>query len=220
MGAAEPPGGAVERTVFTVGHSNHSTDDFLALLAGHRIGAVADVRSAPYSRFAPRFDREALAAALRGAGVAYAWLGCALGGRPDDPACYDNGRVDYARVAGTNGFRRGIERVLAMAEARRVALMCAEKDPLDCHRTLLAGRALDDRGVAVAHILADGGLEPHMRTMDRLIAKFDLRPDGDLFRPPRARGELVAEAIARQSAGAAFARAAPEARPEGRRCAY
>lgn len=97
MGAAEPPGGAVERTVFTVGHSNHSMDDFLALLAGRGIGAVEDVRSAPYSRFAPRFDREALAAALRGAGVAYDWLGRALGGRPDDPACYRRGRVDYAR---------------------------------------------------------------------------------------------------------------------------
>lgn len=220
MSASEPPGGAAKRPVFTVGHSNHSLEAFLALLAGRRIDAVADVRSAPYSRFAPRFDREALAAALQGAGVAYDWLGRALGGRPDDPACYRRGRVDYARVAGTSGFRRGLERVLAMAEARRVALMCAEKDPLDCHRTLLVARALDDRGVAVAHILADGGLEPHARTMDRLIAKFDLRPDGDLFRPPRTRGELAAEAIARQSAGAAFARAAPAARPEGRRCAY
>ena len=211
MAVAGPPSGAVERTVFTVGHSNHSLDAFLALLAGHRVGAVADVRSVPYSRFAPRFDREALAAALRGAGVAYDWLGRALGGRPDDPACYRRGRVDYARVAGTSGFSRGLERVHAMAAARRVALMCAEKDPLDCHRTLLVARALDDRGVAVAHILADGGLEPHARTMDRLIAKFDLRPDGDLFRPPRTRGELAAEAIAR---------AAPEARPERRRCAY
>ena len=150
MAVAEPPSGAVERTVFTVGHSNHSLDDFLALLGGGRIGAVADVRSAPYSRFAPRFDREALAAALRGAGVAYDWLGRALGGRPDDPACYRRGRVDYTRVAGTSGFRRGLERVLAMAAARRVALMCAEKDPLDCHMKSAKRRA----GAALSQLSA------------------------------------------------------------------
>ena len=204
-------GAARGETVFTVGHSNHSLDAFLALLAGRRIDAVADVRSAPYSCFAPRFDRDPLAGALRRAGIAYAWLGRELGGRPDDPACYRNGRVDYARVAATNDFRRGIERLIAMAAARRVAVMCAEKEPLDCHRTLLVARALDDRGVAAAHILADGGLEPHARAMDRLIAKFDLRPGGDLFRPPRSRRELAAEAVARQSANAAFARAAPGA---------
>ena len=158
-----------EPTVFTIGHSNHPLDGFLALLGAHRISAVADVRSAPRSRFNPQFDREALAAALEARGVRYVFLGRELGGRPADPACYDeDGRVVYERVAETPGFKSGIARVVDGAARHRIALMCAEKEPLDCHRTTLVARALAALGVEVAHILADGGLEPHARALERL----------------------------------------------------
>ena len=182
--------------ILSIGHSNHSLEGFLTLLSKHRVSAVADVRSAPYSRFRPHFNRDVLAASLKPHGIDYVFLGRELGGRPDDPECYEGGRVDYERVARTSGFRDGIARVIGGSIRHRIALMCAEKEPLDCHRTLLVARALDEAGVAVAHILADGDLEPHGKTMDRLLVAFDLNPNGDLLQP---RKDVVAHAIALQA---------------------
>ena len=187
--------------ILTIGHSNHSLDGFLTLLSKYRVTAVADVRSAPYSRFRPHFNRKALEASLDARGIRYAFLGRELGGRPDDPACYEGGRVDYERVAATRGFRDGIARVIDAASRHRIALVCAEKEPLDCHRTLLVARALDAAGATVEHILADGAVEPHGRAMDRLLAAFDLNPDCDLF---RKREDLVADAIALQARRVAY----------------
>ena len=163
------------------------------------MSAVADVRSAPYSRFNPHFNRDALAAALKERGVEYVHLGRELGGRPGDAACYEKGRIRYDRVARTQRFREGVERVVEGARRHRIALMCAEKEPLDCHRTLLVARVLDERGVEVAHIHGNGELERHGAVMDRLLAKFDLQPGGDLFRRHRTRAALIDEAVARQT---------------------
>ena len=196
--------------VFTIGHSNHSLERFLALLAKHGVTAVADVRSAPYSRFRPHFNRDALAAALMARGIGYAFLGRELGGRPDDPGCYEDGRVQYERVARTSGFRDGVARAIDRAASDRIALMCAEKEPLDCHRTLLVARVLDEAGVSVVHILDDGALEPHERTMDRLMAAFDLNANGDLF---RRREELLAHAIGLQTQRVGFVRKGVAAKP-------
>ena len=178
--------------ICTIGHSNHSWDGFLALLQQHRIAVVADVRSAPYSRYSPHFSREALAEALPAAGLGYLYLGRELGGRPPDPACYENGRIHYQRVAQTSGFRAGAARLLDSARKQRVAVMCAEKEPLDCHRTLLVAPALEACGANVAHILADGELELQARAMDRLLAKFNFNPDGDLWQPRQA---CIAQAL-------------------------
>ena len=178
--------------VLTVGHSNHTLEAFLALLKQHEVTALADVRSAPYSRFNPHFNRKALSASLAGGGTAYAWLGRELGGRPDDPACYEDGELRYDRLAQTALYREGIERVLRGAAEHRLALMCAEKDPLHCHRALLVSRSLADEGLEVAHILADGGLEPHESVMNRLLASC--RPHDDLFAEPKSRADRIAEA--------------------------
>ena len=172
--------------VFSIGHSTHRLERFSALLQAHRIGALGDVRSVPYSRFNPQFRREPLARALGELGIEYVYLGRELGGRPDDPACYQNGRLRYARVARTEFFRDGLERVLRGAGRHRIALMCAEKEPLDCHRTLLVSRALDERGVEVQHIHADGTLEPHDRAMLRFLERMGLE-DADLFETRQAR---------------------------------
>ena len=177
--------------VLTVGHSNHSPEAFLALLTRHGVTALGDVRSAPYSRFNPHFSRKALSAFLAASGIAYVWLGRELGGRPDDPACYEDGQLRYDRLARTGHYREGIERVLRGAAEHRLALMCAEKDPLHCHRALLVSRSLDDEGLDVAHILADGSLELHESVMDRLLAAH--RPDEDLFAEPKSRAEWIAE---------------------------
>ena len=187
--------------IFTIGHSNHPLAQFLAFLARHGVTGVADVRSAPYSRFCPHFNRVALTAALRDSGIRYSYLGRELGGRSEDPSCYERGQVQYDRVARTATFREGLTRVVDGATNHRMVLMCAEKEPLDCHRTLLVARALISGGTDVVHILGSGELETHESTMNRLLEQFNLSPSGDLFQP---REELLAHAIALQARRVAF----------------
>ena len=164
--------------IFTVGHSNHSLERFLQLLAGPRITAIADVRSKPHSRWAPQFNKEALGTALRENDVAYVFLGKELGGRPEDPALLKDGRPDYSAMSRSEIFRAGIERIIEGAKTHRIALLCAERDPLDCHRFLLVGRHLASRSLPVAHILAGGEVEAQEQTESRFRTR---NPTGDLF---------------------------------------
>ncbi len=175
------PGRCVDgKLVFTIGHSNHPMERLEELLRLHRITAVADVRSAPYSRRNPHFNREELARRLTGADIAYVFLGRELGGRSDDPADYENGRIRYDRLQVKPAFKAGVERVSRGALKQRIALLCSEKEPLDCHRTLLVAQALAGRGISVEHILADGSLEKHAEAMNRLLAMTGLK-QGRLF---------------------------------------
>ena len=185
-------------TILTVGHSNHDLEFFVGLLDTHRVTALADVRSTPYSRFNPQFNREQLAETLKGSGIKYVYLGRELGGRSDNRSCYVHGHIRYDRLANTSRFRDGLERVLSGARDYRIALMCAEKEPLDCHRTLLVGHELDRLGVDVAHILPDKRLESHAGAMDRLLAKFGL-DDHDLINRDVPREERIGQAIERQA---------------------
>jgi len=170
--------------IFTVGHSNHPIERFIGLLQPHGITALADVRSTPYSRFNPQFRREKLQAALATADIQYVFLGAELGARSEDPAVYDdNGRVSYALLAKTDLFRRGITRLKTGMADHHIAIMCAEREPLDCHRTILVSRELVREGIPVTHILADGSLEPHEHAMQRLITSLKL-PAADLFGNP------------------------------------
>lgn len=174
--------------ILTIGHSTHDYDVFLALLRGAGVTAIADVRTYPFSRRVPQFDRDTLAARLRADGIAHVHLGDALGGRPRDPALRRGGVVDYERVAATPAFAAGLDRVIAGAGRHRIALMCAERDPRDCHRGLLVGRALDERGIDVAHILPDGRIEPHADVVADLLRLTHDDPDQiDLFASPAAR---------------------------------
>jgi uncharacterized protein (DUF488 family) len=191
-------------SVLTIGHSTHPVETFLDLLVRHGVTALADVRSSPFSRFNPQYNRETLARTLKDVGIAYVFLGDSLGARAEDPACYIDGRVQYDRLARRPAFREGIARVKKGAQGHRIALMCAEKEPLECHRTLLVARALAADGVAVAHILGDGALEPHARTMERLIDITGL-PRHDLFRSP---DEIAAEALRLQEQRVAYVDAA------------
>lgn len=189
-----------QRTVYTIGHSKHTLDEFASLLSQHGVTALADVRSAPFSRFNPQFNKDALARELTARGIKYVFLGSELGARSKDRSCYENGRVQYGRLARTELFRQGLERVSRGAQEHRIALMCAEKEPLECHRTLLVARALDELGIEVMHILGDGRLESHRDAMDRLLDVVGL-PREDLF---RSRAELIAEALARQEHKVAY----------------
>lgn len=166
---------------FTIGHSTHNIEKFIGLLKLHRITALVDVRSSPYSRLNPQFNREPLKEVLRGHEIAYVFLGKELGARSNDSACYVGGKVQYDRLAKTKLFSEGLDRVLQGAEKFRIALMCAEKDPLACHRTILVTRHLVGRGMSAQHILEDGSLESHDKAMERLMRQLKL-PEGDMFR--------------------------------------
>jgi uncharacterized protein (DUF488 family) len=145
--------------VWTIGHSNHSLATFVDLLRTHDIEFVVDVRSYPYSRYAPHFSLPQLEAALRAEGVGYLFLGQELGGRPSVDEHYDDdGHALYEPMSREPGFAAGIERVLSGARRYCIALVCSEGDPEECHRRLLVGRVLADRGVELRHILADGSV--------------------------------------------------------------
>ena len=178
-------------TVFTIGHSNHSSERFLALLCGAGITAIADVRSIPQSRRCPHFSRARIERWLADAGIAYVFLGAELGGRPGDPALLRQGRPDYHLMAATPSFRAGLDRVLDGAGRYRIALMCAEREPLDCHRFLLLARHLQDRDTLLRHILADGSIEPQETTEDRLVRQTGVAADALLADLPLPRDALA-----------------------------
>jgi uncharacterized protein (DUF488 family) len=165
--------------LLTIGHSNLPAERFMTLVQDAGVTAIADVRSVPFSRRFPWFSSSKLAARLQGADIAYLPFGDALGGRPRDPALYCDGVADYEKIAATTQFRAGLD-CLDEAKGRfRLCLMCAEREPLDCHRCLLIARALAERGLALGHILVDGTIEPHAATEDRLLGRAG-RSD-DLF---------------------------------------
>ena len=181
--------------IFTIGHSNGTSERLLELLAQHDITAVADVRSRPYSRFNPQFNREMLANELKKSGRKYFFLGQELGARSEDPSCYRDGRAQYALIALTPLFKLGIERLRAAMETFRVAILCAEKEPLSCHRSILIARCLHEKGIQVRHILEDGSLEDHDALLVRLLALHGIQ-ENHLF---HSRDELVAMAYEKQA---------------------
>jgi uncharacterized protein (DUF488 family) len=144
--------------IYTIGHSNHTLEDFVALLRSHGIQEIVDVRSQPYSQWATQFNRELLRHDLLEAGLAYDFMGDVIGGRPQDSSVYDAGqeRPNYQRMAETEVYRQGIATLLSRAEKQRVAIMCSEGPPQHCHRHLLITQSLLEVGARVTHILADG----------------------------------------------------------------
>jgi len=179
------------KTLLTVGHSNHELPVFLALLAEHGVSAIADVRSQP-TCWLPHFERAALTASLRDAGIDYVFLGQELGARRNEPECYDDSRADYERIARLPAFRKGLLRVRVGLENHRICLLCAEKEPLDCHRTILVCRHLREPSIQIRHILADGTPEDHACTEQRLVKLTDVQPT--LFEPDLTAADLLEQA--------------------------
>ena len=165
----------VNKELFTVGHSNLSIEAFISLLQRHGITAVADVRSHPYSRYLPHFNKSELQAALENAGIEYRFLGQELGARPNEPSCYIDGKALYEKIAATQLFEQGIKRLLKGAENYRVALMCAERDPITCHRAILVCPHLRSFDLNINHILTDGNLESHEALEERLLKLHGLQ---------------------------------------------
>jgi len=197
--------------IFTIGHSLHTPDRFCQLIIRNEIEVVLDVRSSPYSRRAPHFNRSAIEPMLRSVGVRYSFAGHTLGGRPENSALYVGSQASYKLMAASESFTTSLRKVARGAKSAIVALLCAEADPIECHRFLLISRALHARGFDVKHILANGLTESHTDGERRMLVATDLS-QGDVFAPSE---DALALAYERQAARYAFVKPAPTYRPHG-----
>jgi uncharacterized protein (DUF488 family) len=186
--------------VYTIGHSNRQLEDFLSILLERKVTAVADVRSRPYSRANPQFNRESLAKSLARHEIAYVFLGQELGARTSDPTCYVGGKVQYEMLAQTKLFQSGLDRIEKGVLKHEVALMCAEKEPLLCHRSILVARYLIQRGLQIRHIIDGTVIEDHDSSIERLLSILRI-DNAHMFK----RDDLVALAYEWQGSKIAFA---------------
>jgi uncharacterized protein (DUF488 family) len=200
--------------LLSIGHSNIPAERFVAMLQDAGAGTVADLRSVPLSRHFQWFSKHNLSRHLASADIGYVAMGENLGGRPRDPHLYRDGIADYEAMARQSQFRADLDRLEDAAARSRVCLMCAERDPLDCHRFLLVARRLAERGLAIGHILHDGTIEPHAATEARLLASDG--EDCDLF--AAGQPERLAAAYRRRAQRVAYRqKAARGARATGKR---
>lgn len=188
-------------TIFSIGHSTHTYERFLELLRNAGVTAVADVRTAPYSRRFPHFNSAALKQELKADRIAYSFLGKELGGRPSESEFYCEGVADYEKMATYDDFHKGLDRLLEGAKKYTIAIMCSEHDPLDCHRCLLVGRALKLRHVCVKHILSNGQLYTQTEIETRLVEMSGNEAD-DMF---ISKDEKLAAAYRQRARKVAFA---------------
>ncbi|MGB8474326.1 MAG: DUF488 domain-containing protein [Candidatus Acidiferrum sp.] len=198
-------------SLFTVGHSNLDLADFLVVLKSHGVGIVCDVRSRPASFRFPQFNREPLEVCLASAGIKYEFMGESLGGRPSDPRAYHaDGLVNYEERRKAADFRAAVDHTLKLSCSWNTALMCAEEDPLQCHRFLMICPALLEHGVSPSHIRRGGDLESQREAEDRLLKLNDLSAfdSGSLF--AFERDAALKDALRRQAREFAF-RASAEA---------
>lgn len=191
--------------IFTIGHSTHSWEHFFQLLHDAGITAIADVRSSPFSRHTPQFSQAQLKERLKEADLTYVFLGKELGGRPSDASLYSEGTADYEKMAKTTNFLNGLLRLEKGARDYKIAMMCSEHDPLDCHRCLLVGRQLVARRIHVEHILSNGEISPHSQIENRLL-DLEKRDHSDLF---ASRNELLAYAYHERGRKVAYAEQLP-----------
>jgi uncharacterized protein (DUF488 family) len=186
--------------IYTIGHSNHQIENFITLLKVVKIDMIVDVRSAPFSKMYPHFNRETLETVLIDNQIGYLFFGDLIGGRSRNRSDYENGQVVYSRLAAKDEYRATIKRVLDGSAKFKIALMCSEKEPLDCHRTLLVSQSLCDLGAQVAHIHADGKIESQSEVLNRLLRNYNL-DSPDLF---GAETDRLREAILKQEKKIAY----------------
>jgi uncharacterized protein (DUF488 family) len=186
--------------IYTIGHSNHEIETFINLLKTAKIDMIVDIRSAPFSKMYPHFNRDNLESVLKDNKVGYLFLGDLIGGRSRNRSDYENGQVVYSRLASKDDYQATIKRVLDGSAKFQIALMCSEKEPLDCHRTLLVSQSLSDLGVEVDHIHADGKIESQSDVLSRLLRNYNLDAP-DLF---GVETERLQEALLKQEKKIAY----------------
>ena len=160
--------------LYTIGHTNHSHEDFLELLLAHQIEYLLDVRSTPFSQFTSQFNKDIIADFLKKNGINYNHMGKYFGARPMDRSLYtDKGYLDFDKARESDDFKKGMDNViLGLNKGYNIALMCTEKDPFDCHRAIMVSRGFDLKGIEVNHILPDGKLISQRELNDRLLNKY------------------------------------------------
>jgi len=182
-------------SIYTIGYSNFEISKFIETLKKYQITAVADVRSVPFSKFKPDFNKDTLKLELNEHGIKYVFLGEYCGARIDDRSCYVDGKVDFSLVAKTEKFNEGLNRILQGAMEYNIVIMCAEKDPITCHRTILVSRKLHEKGLEINHIHHDSTLELHIDLESRLMKMFGLH---QLDITMRSKEERLNDAYTRQ----------------------
>lgn len=187
---------------YTIGHSTLPIELFIGHLKSYSVTRLYDVRTTPFSRYQPQFNMEALARALKASGIEYFFAGEALGGRSNRESDYINDQVVYSRMKENPKFIEALNQITSESAETNIALMCSEKDPLDCHRTLLISQALVEQDFAVKHILIDGSSESHEQSVQRLLKNSKLEHD-DLFQDEVDR---VREALEKQEKAIAYKR--------------
>jgi uncharacterized protein (DUF488 family) len=187
-------------SLFTIGHSNHKMSEFVSLLSRHGVDSIADVRSQPYSRFHGQFNREPLTESLQRADIQYVFLGRELGARRTERECYNEKQARYDRIRRLPAFLEGLGRIKRGLASRRIALLCAERDPITCHRAILVCRELRCEHVDIRHILENGAIETCEQAEARLIEAVGL-PPAHLF---YCHAELVEQAYDLQAERIAY----------------
>lgn len=188
------------KIIHTIGYAAHTVESFIAALEKFSITAIADVRSQPYSKFKPEFNREKLKKVLINKRIEYVFLGDNIGARIKAPECYKNGQVDYELMSKHPLFQEGIARLLKGMENFSIALMCAERDPINCHRTILICKHLKKYQIQINHIIDANTFENHTETEFRLLKLFHLE-NPDLFMNEAQR---LTEAYSRQEEKIAY----------------
>ncbi|MDO8546588.1 MAG: DUF488 domain-containing protein [Nitrospirales bacterium] len=181
-----------ERCLFSIGHSNHPLEAFLGLLKMHSIEILIDARSYPYSKYAPHFASPSLSEAVAEVGAKYLFMGDELGGRPQEDEFYDDeGHVLYCRLSQSQNFLEGIRRLEEEMKGHCVAILCSEEDPSCCHRRLLVGRVLAERGIVLKHIRGNGRVQMDSEIVGKGLLDRD-KGQTSLFHEPE---ELVWRSI-------------------------
>jgi uncharacterized protein (DUF488 family) len=167
---------------YTIGHSNHPIEEFIQILKKIQIQCIIDVRTVPSSQYLAQFNRENIQTWFEREGIEYKYLGNLIGGRYSDPVLLDDqGSVDYQKVEQRSIFQTGIDQVCQIINSgKSVALMCSEKDPLDCHRFVLVSKALKKRGVGIDHVLFDGSIISNNDLENKLRELYKSRKDQDI----------------------------------------
>ncbi len=178
-------------TCFTIGHSNHSIKDFVTIVKNNHINCIIDVRSSPYSAYSSQFNREYLNDYLKRESIRYIYMGDSLGARYENKnLLFSNGKVDFSKVCLTQKFIDGIKRVIdGLKKGFRIALMCSEKNPFDCHRFVLVSKGLQDEGIEIQHILPER-IVSNLELEDMLFEKYKVSKC-DLFHTEKENLELV-----------------------------
>ena len=184
----------VSSALKTIGHSNFQIDTFLDILYHYHINCIIDLRSSPYSRYSPQFNRETLKTDLEINEIEYIFMGNRLGARYEDKnLIFDNGKVDFGKIKELPSFVSGIESLIdKINTGLNISLMCAEKDPFNCHRFVLVSRTLAKRNIDIEHILFDKTTVSQNELEERLLNKYtDNNPQMSLFEPVKSRTELL-----------------------------